>query len=88
VAVALVQSVFHSRPQRSARRLVKEVSQMMRRLSVLAFLVVSLVTLASTPPESSTGYAGEGCRYINACQIECCDSHGFCVVWTETGCVP
>jgi len=59
---------------------------MKRRLSVLAFLVVALVGLASTPFASSKRYAGEGCRYINECQIECCDSNGFCVVWSETGC--
>lgn len=60
---------------------------MIRRLFVLAFLAVGLVTLVSTSPASSERQAGEGCRQINECQIECCDSRGVCVVWTETGCI-
>ena len=60
---------------------------MKRRLAVLTFLLVGLVTLASTPLASSKRYAGEGCRYIDACTIECCDSRGICVVWQETGCL-
>ena len=60
---------------------------MKRRLSVLTFLLVGLVTLASTPPASSMRYAREGCRPIGLCEVECCDSRGICIVFMETGCL-
>jgi hypothetical protein len=59
---------------------------MMRRLSVLTFLVVGVVMLMPTPLASSERYAGEGCRNIDACTIECCDSRGICIEFRETGC--
>ncbi len=58
---------------------------MMRRLSVLAFLAVGLVTLVS-PPASSKRYVGRGCTQTEPCRIWCCDSRGVCIEFWETGC--
>ena len=58
---------------------------MMRRLSILTFLAVSLVMLVSTPLASSKGYALE-CRQISECEVECCNGR-ICVVFTQTGCL-
>jgi hypothetical protein len=59
---------------------------MMRRLSVLTFLVVVLVTQVSTPRASSKSNDVWVCRAINLCEVECCNGRGLCVVFSQTDC--
>jgi hypothetical protein len=59
---------------------------MMRRLSVLTFLVVVLVTVVFTPLASSKRSAALECRQISECEVECCNGR-ICVVFIETGCL-
>jgi hypothetical protein len=66
------------------RHLVEEVSPMKRRLSILAVLVV--LALASTPRVASDLYGFDRCTQVSACEVECCDSLGFCIVYQQTGC--